>query len=169
MGLAVLQFNRRFLDVSFSFFFLFFLFLRRQRSVASEQENRRSSCDNPLEGAKYSPQAENSRHTVYKQRNHYLTMKVTIFCSALALFLAVWTEAAPVENGEINLDSAKGIQRSADYGVGAQIIPPPDPFATEPPCCTKQMKAAGVKCYDCLYRRPIGPSFGAAVWCCKDL
>merc|ERR1711875_37843 len=167
MGLAVLQFNRRFLDVSFSFFFLFFLFLRRQRSVASEQENRRSSCDNPLEGAKYSPQAENSRHTVYKQRNHYLTMKVTIFCSALALFLAVWTEAAPVENGEINLDSAKGIQRSADYGMGAQIIPRPGPF--DLPCCTKQLKAAGAKCWDCLGKIISFPSFGQSVDCCKDL
>merc|ERR1711875_130361 len=98
-------------ESSFSFFFLFFFF--KARASDQENHNRRSSCDNSLEDTKKSPQAENNLQFFTKFRNKDSKMKVTMVCSVVALFLAVWTQAAPVENGEIDFDSAKGVQRMA--------------------------------------------------------
>merc|ERR1711942_225717 len=92
--LSVLHLSCRFPDAESIFFFCFFFwifFIFKARASDQENINRRSSCDNSLEGTKKSSQAENIKT---KFRNKDSKMKVTIVCSVLALFLALWTEAA---------------------------------------------------------------------------
>merc|ERR1711942_459713 len=82
--------TRNFFLFFFSFFFLFFYF---QSASAASRRNKKTG-------------------------DHLATMKVTIFCSALALFLAVWTEAAPVENGDMSQGTSSeiGVERELEVG-----------------------------------------------------
>merc|ERR1711942_281663 len=103
--------TRNFFLFFFSFFFLFFYF---QSASAASRRNKKTG-------------------------DHLATMKVTIFCSALALFLAVWTEAAPVENGDIDY-SVKGLLRRLAWNGNSK---------SDAGCCNEYHKRYGGQCAIC--------------------
>merc|ERR1711942_97133 len=148
----------RFPDVERIFFFFFFLFfffffLGRGFIFLFSKRGRRIKKTTIVDHlaitqSKTRRSLRKPKTIVTKFRNKDSKMKVSMVCSVVALFLAVsvWTQAAPVENGEVDFDSAKGGQRMDDaYG---------------PECCTEQMIARGDQCALCYGGPTLPPNYG---------
>merc|ERR1711942_367842 len=129
--------------IFFFFFFFFFFYFFCLFSKPGRRIKKTTIVDHlAISQSKTRKSLRKPKTFVTKFRNKDSKMKVTMVCSVVALLLAVWTQAAPVENGEIDFDSAKGIQRMANGRRDGS-------------CCTVEDMKQGLQCLVC----PGGPRF----------